>query len=154
MQDGVPRLCRNFPRHEITSSPACSRCPFAKVSEGSPSHWANYTPLIFALLVAIAIVAYPKFSGVQPANTPTVANSPAKPQTISGRASVIDGDTIEIHGIRIRLFGIDAPETGQTCAVQGKAIPLASELRSRLQTKSRAKLSSAVLKTKIVMVAM
>jgi endonuclease YncB( thermonuclease family) len=32
-----------------------------------------------------------------------------------GRASVIDGDTIEIHGIRIRLFGIDAPESRQLC---------------------------------------
>lgn len=31
------------------------------------------------------------------------------------RASVIDGDTIEIHGTRVRLFGIDAPEAGQTC---------------------------------------
>jgi len=25
------------------------------------------------------------------------------------------GDIIEIHGERIRLFGIDAPESGQTC---------------------------------------
>ena len=30
-------------------------------------------------------------------------------------ASVIDGDTIEIHGARIRLNGIDAPESGQLC---------------------------------------
>ena len=30
-------------------------------------------------------------------------------------ASVIDGDTIEIHGTRIRLNGIDAPESGQLC---------------------------------------
>lgn len=37
------------------------------------------------------------------------------PLAIIGRASVIDGDTIEIHGKRIRLFGIDAPESAQTC---------------------------------------
>ncbi len=32
-----------------------------------------------------------------------------------GQASVIDGDTIEIHGTRVRLFGIDAPESDQLC---------------------------------------
>jgi endonuclease YncB( thermonuclease family) len=34
---------------------------------------------------------------------------------IIGIASVIDGYTIEIHGQRIRLFGIDAPESSQLC---------------------------------------
>jgi len=34
---------------------------------------------------------------------------------IVGVASVIDGDTIEVHGIRIRLSGIDAPESRQEC---------------------------------------
>jgi endonuclease YncB( thermonuclease family) len=39
-----------------------------------------------------------------------------QPQTeVVGRASVVDGDTIEIRGTRIRLFGIDAPESGQSC---------------------------------------
>lgn len=33
----------------------------------------------------------------------------------AGRPSVIDGDTLEIHGTRIRLFGIDAPESSQLC---------------------------------------
>jgi len=34
---------------------------------------------------------------------------------IVGTASIIDGDTIEVHGTRIRLHGIDAPESSQEC---------------------------------------
>ena len=34
---------------------------------------------------------------------------------LEGVASVMDGDTIEIHGARIRLNGIDAPESDQLC---------------------------------------
>ena len=39
---------------------------------------------------------------------------------IVGTASVIDGDTIEVRGQRIRLFGIDAPESSQLCSVNDK----------------------------------
>lgn len=41
--------------------------------------------------------------------------SPARADDIVGQASVIDGDTVEIHGTRIRLWGIDAPESSQLC---------------------------------------
>ena len=34
---------------------------------------------------------------------------------VAGRARVIDGDTIEVSSARIRLFGIDAPESAQRC---------------------------------------
>jgi endonuclease YncB( thermonuclease family) len=34
---------------------------------------------------------------------------------LAGQASVIDGDTLAIHGTRIRLWGIDAPESDQRC---------------------------------------
>lgn len=42
--------------------------------------------------------------------TPSGAQEP-----ITGRASVVDGDTIDIRGVRIRFDGIDAPETWQRC---------------------------------------
>jgi endonuclease YncB( thermonuclease family) len=42
-----------------------------------------------------------------------LASASASAETIAGRASVIDGDTIEIHGERI--LDIDAPESRQTC---------------------------------------
>ncbi|MBT8475582.1 MAG: thermonuclease family protein, partial [Alphaproteobacteria bacterium] len=33
----------------------------------------------------------------------------------NGRITVVDGDTIDVGGTRVRLFGIDAPEGDQTC---------------------------------------
>ncbi len=43
----------------------------------------------------------------------TSTNSFSK--TIIGNVRVIDGDTININNNKIRLHGIDAPETKQTC---------------------------------------
>jgi endonuclease YncB( thermonuclease family) len=36
-------------------------------------------------------------------------------ETLTGRARVVDGDTLAIAGDTVRLFGIDAPEHGQVC---------------------------------------
>jgi endonuclease YncB( thermonuclease family) len=55
----------------------------------------------WSLLVAIALAIAPAAAGAA--------------DDLVGRASVIDGDTIEIHGMRIRLWGIDAPESDQLC---------------------------------------
>lgn len=44
-----------------------------------------------------------------------ILSSVALADDFVGQASVIDGDTLEIHGVRIRLWGIDAPESSQLC---------------------------------------
>lgn len=55
------------------------------------------------------------------ASTPPTTSPTEKSDTlISGHASVIDGDTIEIDGKRIRLWGIDAIESHQTCQLDGR----------------------------------
>ena len=45
----------------------------------------------------------------------TLASSSAFANAIIGQASVVVGDTLKIHGQRIRLSGIDAPESDQLC---------------------------------------
>jgi len=87
--------------------------------------WALPWAPVVVFLGAIGIVEG-KFSPasllhlLNSASGPPIINSEVKTYAIIGRASVIDGDTIEIHGTRIRLFGIDAPESDQPCTIQGK----------------------------------
>src|SRR5581483_11321448 len=42
-------------------------------------------------------------------------SSMALADNLVGQASVIDGDTLEMHGVRSRLWGINAPESSQLC---------------------------------------
>ncbi|MHC2463331.1 thermonuclease family protein [Bradyrhizobium embrapense] len=62
------------------------------------SGWRRLAGRVFALLVIAAIPVGQACAG-----------------DVAGQASVIDGDTIEIHGTRVRLYGIDAPEHDQLC---------------------------------------
>ena len=52
-----------------------------------------------------------------PQNVPQsgVTALPTPDNVIRGQARVVDGDTIQVGTVRIRLHGIDAPEAGQTC---------------------------------------
>jgi endonuclease YncB( thermonuclease family) len=48
--------------------------------------------------------------------------SVAQSAEILGTAHVIDGDTIDIGPVRIRLHGIDAPESDQSCATAANGV--------------------------------
>jgi endonuclease YncB( thermonuclease family) len=48
-----------------------------------------------------------------------LASSTLAAETIIGAVSVIDGDTLEVRGTRIRLNGVDAPESAQICIKDG-----------------------------------
>ncbi len=69
--------------------------------------------LIWLVIIAVgaAIAQY-----VQDQRKPSPAEPP-KPtgNAITGRARVVDGDSLIIGASRIRLFGIDAPEGRQDC---------------------------------------
>lgn len=46
---------------------------------------------------------------------------------ITGTAHVIDGDTMKVHGVTLRLQGIDAPERRQLCLKGARHIPCGRE---------------------------
>ncbi len=52
---------------------------------------------------------------------------------ITGQPRVIDGDTIEVAGHRIRLNGIDAPESRQLCRKDGKPWQCGKEATNALR---------------------
>ena len=44
---------------------------------------------------------------------------PSGAESVVGVAKVIDGDTLEVSGTRIRFYGVDAPESKQSCTDRG-----------------------------------
>jgi endonuclease YncB( thermonuclease family) len=51
---------------------------------------------------------------------------------VDGRPRVIDGDGLEVAGLRLRLAGIDAPELAQTCRLGGREAACGETARDRL----------------------
>jgi len=85
----------------------------------------GYAILAALGLLVLVLIASQEAPRISPPASPTVAVAPKtieqKPlDDLVGQASVIDGDTIDIHSTRIRFNGIDAPESRQTCEADGK----------------------------------
>lgn len=72
--------------------------------------WADIF-LALAVLGVLAIVT----ARVPPASPPEAL--------LQGPARVTDGDSLVVNGVRIRLYGIDAPELAQTCLYAGAGYP-------------------------------
>lgn len=56
----------------------------------------------------------------------------AETSTVAGQARVIDGYTLSVAGVRIRLEGIDAPELAQQCMHAGRPWSAGKIARQRL----------------------
>lgn len=56
----------------------------------------------------------------------------AAAELVSGEAIVVDGDTVELDGRAFDLYGIDAPELGQRCALKGKLFDCGDIARAAL----------------------
>lgn len=68
-----------------------------------------------AVVLASAAVSHSAPDRTSPVSAPELPGGASPDIAASGYPRVINGDTINIHGSRIRLFGIDAPEPHQTC---------------------------------------
>ena len=54
------------------------------------------------------------------------------PPTVTGQAKAIDGDSLWVGGAEVRLKGIDAPESKQTCKRQGATWNCGEDARTAL----------------------
>ncbi len=100
------------------AAPAKTHAP--PMSAASIAGW-----VVFAVLLCVgAAVATVSLDGpapvapvaaAAPAPIATAPASPTAPDT-AATARVVDGDTLDLGGVVIRLWGIDAPESRQTCA--------------------------------------
>lgn len=52
---------------------------------------------------------------------------------MSGPAEVVDGDSLSVGGLSVRLFGIDAPEGKQTCNRGGSSWRCGEESATQLR---------------------
>ncbi|WP_455481386.1 thermonuclease family protein [Bartonella sp. B12(2025)] len=83
---------------------------------------------LVATAILITITSYFKKTHTPPQRTTFVSKA-----SIKGNALVIDGDTITISSVKIRLLGIDAPELQQFCGRKQMRYPCGLEAKKYLK---------------------
>jgi endonuclease YncB( thermonuclease family) len=68
-----------------------------------------------ASALAVSVFLASRASPVAPGAEAAASLAAPRGATVSGVARVLDGDTLDVAGQRVRLEGIDAPEMGQQC---------------------------------------
>lgn len=96
--------CKGGPGWRIHNSGKCASFKNITKQCGNPPNPTRCTNELAGISIAPAQQLIPP--------PPTTKNVPTR---LQGRASAIDADTIEIHGQKIRIWGVDAPEGKQTC---------------------------------------
>ena len=66
-------------------------------------------------LIVLAVLGLAALAAAWAAVAPEGRRGAGGPAAFSGALRVIDGDTFDVGTVRVRLHGVDAVETGQTC---------------------------------------
>lgn len=82
-----------------------------------PRVWLTAVVLVGALFVIGD--NSPQFRQALEETLQEILTSEPSPEQHAGAVYVVDGDTLDVAGRRVRLFGIDAPEAAQTCRRNG-----------------------------------
>ena len=103
--DGQCALATGATIFRLVSSTRLTQIQLMDESKATYTTFRNLVMMSLFLASSLGLV----FSG------PASAASRDQGADVFGQARVIDGDTLDISGVRVRLEGIDAPERGQRC---------------------------------------
>lgn len=108
------RRAQNPPRGASSRAPAMPDREYQQAKEAIRSAW-HRKEINKAQEAALFLDLERKRQGLSSNHSEFARTRTSNLSQITGRAYVIDGDTLDIGGTRIRLFGIDAVEKSQYC---------------------------------------
>ncbi len=90
--------------------------------------------LLAVMALTVILILQPGPDAARAESEPAPAARGAN--AIEGVARVIDGDTLDVGGVRVRLHGIDAFERGQTCDRAGSSWACGAAATSALRARA------------------